>query len=102
METQDRPQGRRNGAPPSGDLNPHAPDGERGEGNPREPAPDPRREGDVLNPDNRRPEYQPEIPANPGGTGRGHEADPPRPRKQHEDVPPYARSRSKDRRSGSR
>ena len=89
METRDRPQGQSADAP-NRDLNPHAPDGERGEGNPREPSPDPRREGDVINPDNRRPEDPPEIP------GRS-----PQPRKEHEEVPPYAK-RSKGRRSGSR
>jgi len=103
METRDRPQGQSADAP-NRDLNPHAPDGERGEGNPREPSPDPRREGDVINPDNRRPEDPPEIPGRspqPRGTDRGHEADPPQPRKEHEEVPPYAK-RSKGRRSGSR
>src|SRR5262245_32079594 len=99
METRDRTQGRGTEAP-NRDLNPHAPDGERGEGNPRNPAPDPRSQGDVINPDNRRPEEQPEIPATPGG-GRGHEADPPQPRKEHEEVPPYA-ERGKGSRSKSR
>jgi hypothetical protein len=90
METRDRPQGQIGDPPSDRDLDPHAPDGERGEGNPRRREPDPRGEGDVINPDNRRSQDQPEIPATPGGGDRGHEADPPQPRKEHEEVPPYA------------
>ncbi len=99
METRDRPQSSGSDVADRA-LNPHAPDGERGEGNPRNPRPDPRREGDVINPDNRRSEDRPEIPAKPSGD-RGHEADPPQPRKEHEEVPPYA-DRGKGRRSKSR
>ena len=83
-----------------------APDGERGGGNPRQPQRDLRREGDVLNPDDRHPPVdetdvgpvgaERDIEDGSGGTS-GHEADPPEPRKDKEEpqeVPPYARRKS--------
>ena len=83
----------------------HAPDGERGEGNPRRPQRDLSREGDVLNPDIKEPSprapdlrkrvEESNVDSRPGGSG-GHKADPPKPRKEEEprDVPPYARDKS--------
>jgi hypothetical protein len=86
----------------------HAPDGERGDGNPRRPQRDLSREGDVLNPDIKEPSprapdlrkrvEESNVDSRPGGSG-GHEADPPKPRKEEEprNVPPYARDKSRAR-----
>lgn len=89
------------------DTPPHAPDGERGEGNPREPSPDPREEGDVLMPEIKEPNDKPVYPERAGEEqppapdeipsprkDGGHEADPPDPRKGPEEVPPYAGNRT--------
>ena len=83
-----------------------APDGERGGGNPRRPQRDLRREGDVLNPDRKElvdvTDLGPPVPERDIADGSdeesGHEADPPRPRKDEEEkpheVPPYGRRRT--------
>jgi hypothetical protein len=77
----------------------HAPEGERGGGNPRQPQHDPRREGDVLTPGVKVPNEAP-VPGqrtqgardrDPQGDVRRHEADPPKPQREDgEEVPPYA------------
>jgi hypothetical protein len=83
-----------------------APDGERGGGNPRRPQRDLRQEGDVLNPDLRKPPVDAtdvgpvvaERDIADESEGTGHEADPPKPRKDDEEpheVPPFARRKAK-------
>jgi hypothetical protein len=83
-----------------------APDGERGGGNPRRPQRDLSREGDVLDPDRNKecvdvtdlgPAAERDIDDGSDSRG-GHEADPPKPRKEREEepreVPPHARRKS--------
>ena len=83
----------------------HGPEGERGEGNPRQPQRDLQREGDVINPDVRQPNRAPDRPTGTQPDKPGHEADPPQPRKHEErEVPPYAggKERSSPDRSSTR
>jgi len=108
METKGRSQNQGKGgqgnAPSDRNANPHSPDGERGEGNPRQPVRDPGRESQVMN---RKAPGESNPPKKTGGReesrqgGQGHEADPPKPRHEadpprprreedHKEVPPYA------------
>jgi hypothetical protein len=109
METKDRSQSQgkcgQGNAPSDRNANPHSPDGERGEGNPRHPVRDPSRERQVMN--REAPgEIKPRKNAGSGGKeesrqggSQGHEADPPRPRREEDkEVPPYA---GKDKRQSS-
>lgn len=78
----------------------HAPEGERGGGNPRRPKPGSRQDGDVLTPGVKVPNGAPvpdsDSPGSrdrvaPDGDVRRHEADPPKPRREDEhEVPPHA------------
>jgi hypothetical protein len=102
MAAKDRPQG--NGDQIERDTHVHSPEGERGEGNPRRPQPDPQRDGDVRTPGVKEPKQtppqsrsaqgEPSEPEKREDDTRRHEADPPQPaRRENEDVPPYAGDR---------
>lgn len=97
-DKQTQSKGGQGNVPSDRNANPHSPDGERGEGNPRQPVRDPGRESQVMN---RKAPGETNPPKKAGGReesrqggGQRHEADPPRPRREEDkevkEVPPYA------------